>query len=159
MGRIILAGLLIPLFSFSCGLDTNNGTESCPEDYTECGSVCCAPGKICASPGNCEFPYQTARLWVYLCPSFNDGCDAQYFMLDDQCVQIGSFTRGACYDTGFEVNPGRTYGMAVCQGCPGDCSNPVGFTTPSGFVQPDFDSNTYWYCQTECEKTHACPQP
>ena len=71
--------------------------------------------------------------------------------------RIGDYTPGECYNTGFEVVGSRAYGLAVCQNCPGNCSNPVAFVTPEGFSQPTHDSQTWWYCQTTCTQPGDCP--
>ena len=53
--------------------------------------------------GSCQYPYSSAHLYVYLCPSFNQGCSANFFALDQMCSPITAPQPGTCYDTGFEI--------------------------------------------------------
>src|SRR5579859_4410565 len=109
----------------SAGSRSTTTGGSCPMNYTECGSLCCAPGKICSSPGRCDYPYNTADLYVYLCPSFNTGnCKASYFSIDQTCTPIQGAQSGTCYNTGFKVAGGQTYGISSCTGCGMGCGNP-----------------------------------
>src|SRR5882672_390599 len=78
------------------------GGSRCPAGYSLCEQRCCASGTTCVA-GSCQYPYSTAHLYVYLCPSFNQGCNASFFTLDQTCSPIKSAQPGTCYDTGFEV--------------------------------------------------------
>jgi hypothetical protein len=131
------------------------GGGGCPVDFTDCGSVCCAPGKQCIA-GSCQYPYNKAHLYVYLCPSFNIGCNASFFALDQTCSPIRSAQPGTCYDTGFEVAAASTYALASCQACGSSCGSPGSLKTPAGFTTPDYYSGSTWYCGTKCDAPPSC---
>jgi len=145
------------------GTGTGSGStgtgSSCPPNYTECGNLCCAPGRTCASPGRCEYPYDTADLWVYLCPSFNTGtCKAAYLSIDQSCTPLHDPMPGTCYNTGFRVAGGETYGIAACTGCAMGCGNPGSLRTPEGFTKPNYYSGISFFCGTPCEVPPECSQ-
>jgi hypothetical protein len=143
----------------SSGTGSTGTGSSCPANYTDCGSLCCAPGKTCSSPGHCDYPYDSAELFVYLCPSFNTGnCKATYLSIDQACVPLHDPVPGTCYDTGFRVAGGQTYGIASCTGCATGCGNPGSLPTPKGFTKPNYYSGTSFYCGTPCEVPPDCSQ-
>jgi len=128
-------------------------------NYTDCDTLCCAPGKICSSPGHCDYPYDTADLYVYLCPSFNSGtCKASYFSIDQSCTPLHDPQPGTCYNTGFKVAGGQTYGISSCTGCGMGCGNPSSLQTPPGFTKPNYYSGMYFYCGTPCTPPPDCSQ-
>jgi hypothetical protein len=129
--------------------------DGCPTDFTSCGSVCCAPGKRCID-NTCQYPYSKAHLYVYLCPSFNMGCSANFFALDQTCSPIRSAQPGTCYDTGFEVAAASSYALASCQACDSGCGSPSSLKTPAGFSTPNYYSGFTWYCGTKCEAPPEC---
>jgi len=145
----------------STGTATGTGTGGgCPAMYTACGSLCCAPGKICSAPGRCDFPYDTADLYVYLCPSFNTGnCNATYFSIDQSCTPLHDPMPGTCYNTGFKVAGGQSYGISACTGCATGCGNPSSLTTPAGFTKPSYYSGMAFYCGTPCMAPPDCSYP
>jgi hypothetical protein len=138
------------------GTGTGGG---CPANYTPCSGLCCAPGKVCTSPGRCDYPYETADLYVYLCPSFNTGnCKASYFSIDQTCTPLRNPTPGTCYNTGFKVAGGQSYGISSCTGCAMGCGNPASLTTPAGFTKPNYYSGMSFYCGTPCTPPPECSQ-
>jgi hypothetical protein len=147
--------------SSGAGTGSGSGTTGggCPANYTLCGSLCCAPGKICTSPGRCDYPYDTADLYVYLCPSFNTGnCRASYFSIDQTCTPLQNPMPGTCYNTGFRVAGGQSYGISSCTGCATGCGNPSSLTTPAGFTKPNYYSGMSFYCGTPCTPPPDCSQ-
>jgi hypothetical protein len=140
------------------GSSTTTGS-GCATNYSPCGSLCCAPGKLCSSPGHCDFPYNTAELYVYLCPSFNTGnCKAAYLGIDQSCTPLHDPQPGTCYDTGFKVAGGQSYGISACTGCSMGCGNPSSVTTPAGFTKPNYFSGMAFYCGTPCTAPPDCGQ-
>jgi hypothetical protein len=142
------------------GAGGSSGEPSgCAAQYTECGDLCCAPGKICTSPGRCAYPYSTASLYVYLCPSFNTGnCSASYLSIDQSCTPLHDPVSGTCYNTGFEVAGGQSYGISSCTGCAMGCGNPGSITTPPGFTKPSYYSGMAFFCGTPCTAPPDCSQ-
>ena len=141
------------------GASGSSGASRCPPNYTDCSSICCAPGKVCAAPGRCEFPYDTADLYVYLCPSFNTGnCRAEYLSIDQTCTPLRNPVPGTCYNTGFKVAGGQSYGVASCTGCATGCGNPVSLNTPEGFTKPSYYSGMSFFCGTPCTVPPDCGQ-
>jgi hypothetical protein len=166
-GMLALTGMLSASCSSSdtgssggTGGGTSTGPGSgCRANYTECGSLCCAPGKICSSPGQCDFPYNTADLYVYLCPSFNTGnCTAAYLSIDQTCTPLHNPMPGTCYNTGFKVAGGQSYGLSTCTGCAMGCGNPISLTTPEGFTKPNYYSGVSFHCNTPCTPPPECGQ-
>src|SRR5262249_32455394 len=148
--------------SSGSGSGSGSGTTTgggCPANYTSCGSLCCAPGRICTSPGRCDYPYDSADLCVYLCPSFNTGTSrATYFRLDRPCRPLQKPLPGTCYSTGFRVAGGQSYGISSCPGCAMGCGNPSSLTTPAGFTKPNYYSGMSFYCGTPCTPPPDCSQ-
>jgi hypothetical protein len=135
------------------------GTNGCATGYTECGSLCCAPGKVCTVPGRCDYPYSTAALYVYLCPSFNTGsCQASFLSIDQSCTPLHDPAPGTCYNTGFEVAANQSYGISSCTACAMGCGNPSSLTTPPGFTKPNYYSGMAFYCGTPCAAPAECGQ-
>jgi hypothetical protein len=93
---------------------------------------------------------------VYLCPSFNNGCNASFFALDQTCSPIKSAQPGTCYDTGFEVAANKSYGIAGCQMCGSACGSPASFKTPVGFTEQNYYSGITWSCNTKCDAPIDC---
>ncbi len=145
--------------SSSTGTGSTGTGSTCPMNYTECGNLCCAPGKVCSSPGRCDYPYDSAELWVYLCPTFNTGnCKATYLSIDQTCVPLQNPVPGTCYNTGYKVAAHQTYGIASCTGCATGCGNPGSLQTPAGFTKPNYYSGISFYCGTPCEVPPDCSQ-
>jgi hypothetical protein len=98
-------------------------------------------------------------LYVYLCPSFNTGnCRATYFSIDQTCTPLHDPMPGTCYNTGFRVAAGQSYGVAACTGCGMGCGNPVALQTPDGFTKPNYYSGMSFFCNTPCEVPPDCSQ-
>jgi hypothetical protein len=93
---------------------------------------------------------------VYLCPSFNMGCSASFFALDQTCSPIRSPQPGSCYDTGFDVSANGNYALASCTACGSGCGSPAGLRTPAGFLAPDYYSGNTWFCGTPCDAPADC---
>jgi hypothetical protein len=130
--------------------------SSCPSGYYLCQRMCCPTGTTCGASG-CEYPYSTAHLYVYLCPSFNTGnCKATFFALDQTCSPIESAQPGTCYDTKLEVAAGKTYGLASCTACGTNCGSPASVRTPPGFIEPKYYPGSTWFCGTPCEAPRDC---
>lgn len=118
----------------------------CPSGYQACEWTCCADGTTCVA-GECKYPYSTASLHVYLCPSFNTGnCKANFFALDQMCTPIQATGSGVCYDTKLEVAANKSYGLASCLECGSGCSSPSTLWTPPGFVERQYYSGHAFSC-------------
>jgi hypothetical protein len=137
------------------GGSAGTGSTGCPPSYTRCDSLCCPAGLQCTN-GACTYPYSTARLHVYLCPSFNMGCSANFFALNQTCSPIRSPQPGSCYDTGFDVAAKTSYALASCTACGSGCGSPASLRTPAGFLAPDYYSGSTWFCGTPCEAPANC---
>jgi len=95
--------------------------------------------------------YNSAYLWIYLCPDAFTGCSSNYINLSGNCRAItGAATPGAWYDTGFEILANRSYAVAMCQSCPSDCGSPTAIETPEVFFKINYYPDIYFYCQTPC---------
>ena len=128
----------------------------CLNGSTRCEDRCCPEGTQCVS-GECHYPYSTARLYVWLCPSFNQGCSANFFQLDQMCSPIGADgVAGTCYDTGLEVSASKTYAMTTCQACGSNCGTPASFNTPPGFLGADWYSGFAYWCNEKCSAPPSC---
>jgi hypothetical protein len=143
-----------------CGVKqqcTAEGCVTCPGGVNACGDVCCKSGEVCTGSG-CGLPYQSAQLYVYLCPDFNSGCSASGISADGMCSPINNAQAGKCYATGITVESGQSYSVAACQSCPGSCAPSTPFMTPSsGFASQTFYPGIYLYCQTPCTAPTSCP--
>jgi len=154
---------LLCLLVTSCGKDSSNhpdaaiagGNVGCPATFTKCESVCCSPGMTC-SGGTCKYPYSTAHLLVYLCPSFNTGtCNAAFFELDGACRPV-SVSGGYCYDTGFEISAGETYSLASCTTCD-TCGPTISFQAPAGFLDSSYHlGQSFWCGNDKCTAPSSC---
>ena len=65
---------------------------------------------------------------------------------------------GTCYNTGFKVAGGQSYGISACTGCAMGCGNPSSLTTPDGFTKPNYYSGMSFYCGTPCTPPVDCSQ-
>jgi len=132
------------------------GIVGCAAGFSKCKNVCCGPGMLCTA-GTCKYPYSTARLYVYLCQSFNAACHTDYFALDEACSRITATSGGTCYDTGFDISAGQSYQLTTCTTCGGACGASVGFQTPGGFLEPKyFPSQTWWCGNDKCQAPTDC---
>ncbi len=132
-------------FDFDAG-SLGVADPTCPTGYHVCESTCCAEGTTCVA-GECKYPYSTASLQVYLCPSFNTGnCRADFFALDQMCAPIQVTGSGTCYDTKLEVAANKSYGLATCLECGSGCSSPSTLRTPPGFVEGQYYSGISFSC-------------
>jgi hypothetical protein len=145
-----------PYVPQSIGVDAGS---RCVAGYTVCGEQCCAGGMRCEA-GRCEYPYSSAHLYVYLCPSFNTGtCRADFLSLEQTCTPVQGPQQGVCYDTGFELAADRSYALASCLECGKGCSSPGSFKTPPGFVSPHYYSGITLSCTEPCEAPPDCGGP
>jgi hypothetical protein len=151
---VIWATACAPTLSFpSKKSDAGSGSAGntavnaqCPAGFTLCERTCCPNGTSCVA-GACQYPYNSAHLYVYLCPSFNTGnCKANFFALDQTCSPVTATQSGTCYDTGFEVAADHTYGLAGCTTCGSGCGSTGSFRTPRGFLEPKYYSGSTWSC-------------
>jgi hypothetical protein len=138
---------------------TDGGTSlfdlSCPDMGLRCGDVCCAAGQACFG-GACQ--YSTAKVSVYICPDFNNGCSSADFVIGTMCSPNQNLKAGACYTTTLEVDPAKSYSIASCMGCNSSCSAGASFMTPAGgFPTPTFYSGISFYCSTPCTAPTSCP--
>ena len=102
--------------------------------------------------------YESAKLYVYICPDFYNGCAGNYFNLNGNCRQIAGLELDSWYDTGFEIVPGKSYAIAHCTGCPGPCGSPISFETPEeAFFSYHYCPGVFFYCNTPCNPSEACP--
>lgn len=128
----------------------------CATGYFACDKFCCRDGMRCQA-GQCVYPYDTAHLYVYLCPSFNTGsCRTDFFGWNESCEPIVGATPGSCYDTGIEVQANSTVALASCTACGGGCSNPVSIRTPPGFLSRNYYSGSSWHCGSSCSVPPDC---
>lgn len=122
--------------------DANGG---CPQGYSDCGALCCAPGTTCRG-GACVYPYTAADLYIYMCPSTTNCALPKYFSLDGTCAPAQSVAPGTCVNTGLQVAASQSYGFSNCQACGSNCSNPVSLDTPPGFASSRFASGITLSC-------------
>jgi hypothetical protein len=133
-----------------------NVSAGCPTGYAECGALCCYPGSTCRD-GSCVYPYSTASLYAYMCPSDWSGCTMpKYFSLGSECAQASALTPGTCVNTGLQVSASQSYAFANCQACGNSCSNPVSVDTPSGFVSDTYAPGLTFYCGSACTPPPDC---
>jgi len=139
----------------SCG-HSSSKSSSCSSGRVKCGSVCCSTGQTCVD-GACEFPYNSAILYIYFCPNFyTEGCSSGSMLINGTCY---SFTAApaTCNSTGYTVYGSTAYSF---QNCPSSnctsCSAPFNFTTPEGFAEPYYYAGS-WRCNTDCNAPSECP--
>jgi hypothetical protein len=143
----------------SVGGSLSSSTSSCPQLYAQCGLVCCPPGTTCGG-GACVYPYSTAELYVYMCPSVSNCNAPKYFSVDNMCAPANSPAAGTCVGTGLQVAASRSYGFSNCQACGSSCANPVSFDTPRGFVSPRFAPGISLSCMgATCTPPPDCGGP
>lgn len=106
----------------------------------------------------------SARLYAYLCPSFNSGaCTPVNAMVlgapNAQCAPLTpAAVPGSCYDTGLTVLSSTQYTVADCGSCTGACVGATKFTTPDTFDGPTyFPRGLSFYCQQSCPIPASCP--
>lgn len=140
--------------------DKSTGTTSgCPQGFTECGALCCAPGTTC-SGGACVYPYETADLYIYMCPSTANCALPKYFSLDNTCAPANAPAPGTCVDTGLQVAGSQSYGFSDCQACGSNCSSPVSLDTPRGFLSRKYAPGISLSCMgATCTPPPDCGGP
>jgi hypothetical protein len=166
IGRTVHVGLAVSaliamalLFGGGCTSTGTGASGGCPQGFAECGALCCAPGTSC-SAGACVYPYSTADLYIYMCPSTASCTLPNYFSLDSTCAPANSPAPGTCVNTGLQVGASQSYGFSNCEACGSNCSNPVSFDTPAGFASPRFASGITLSCQgATCVAPPDCGGP
>jgi hypothetical protein len=133
--------------------------NACPDGYALCEQRCCPDGTQCVA-GECRYPYSTAHLFVWLCPSFGQGCSSNFFELDQMCSPLTKdAVAGTCYDTGLQVAASQTYALTTCMECGNNCGSPASFNTPPGFLGADWHSGFAYWCGEHCTAPPTCGGP